>query len=158
MPRAFTIWNPGILCVTTGAGVTTGEILRMGDCRVMPTNVPKSIAEIDFANLTKRQYTPSPDCWADQILYFLMLDRFSDGNEKGGYRDARDSPEIDFQETILRRTTQLTNWCSLQKTRPEPIRQMAALASAFPSLYGETPVGQLSERPKAERVLVHAMT
>ena len=64
----------------------------MGDFRVMPTNVPKSIAEIDFANLTKRRYTPSPDCWADQILYFLMLDRFSDGNEKGGYRDARAQP------------------------------------------------------------------
>ena len=58
----------------------------------MPTDVPKSIAEIDFADLTKRQYTPSPDCWADQILYFLMLDRFSDGNEKYGYRDARDQP------------------------------------------------------------------
>ena len=27
---------------------------------------------------------------ADQVLYFLMLDRFSDGNEKGGYRDAQD--------------------------------------------------------------------
>jgi hypothetical protein len=23
----------------------------------------KSIAEIDFANLTRRHYTPSPDCW-----------------------------------------------------------------------------------------------
>jgi hypothetical protein len=58
----------------------------------MLTNAPKSIAEIDFAELIKRQYTPSPDCWADQILYFLMLDRFSDGNEKGGYRDAQDQP------------------------------------------------------------------
>ena len=54
----------------------------------MSMDTPKSIAEIDFANLTKRQYTPSPDCWADQVLYFLMLDRFSDGNENGGYRDA----------------------------------------------------------------------
>src|SRR5215467_13941834 len=58
----------------------------------MPTSTPKSIAEIDFASLIKRQYTPSPVCWADQILYFLMLDRFSDGNEKGGYRDAQDQP------------------------------------------------------------------
>jgi glycosidase len=55
-------------------------------------NAPKSIAEIDFANLTKRQYTPSPDCWADQVLYFLMLDRFSDGSEKEGYRDANGQP------------------------------------------------------------------
>lgn len=28
----------------------------------------RSIAEIDFAKLTKRRYTPSPDCWADKIL------------------------------------------------------------------------------------------
>jgi glycosidase len=58
----------------------------------MPTDAPKSIAEIDFAGLVKRRYTPSPDCWADQILYFLMLDRFSDGNEKDGYRDAQGQP------------------------------------------------------------------
>jgi glycosidase len=58
----------------------------------MPTNAPKSIAEIDFASLIKREYTPSPDCWTDQVLYFLILDRFSDGNEKGGYRDSQDQP------------------------------------------------------------------
>src|SRR6516165_9383364 len=52
----------------------------------------RSIAEIDFTALTRRQYTPSPGCWADQILYFLMLDRFSDGNENGGYRDAQGQP------------------------------------------------------------------
>ena len=51
-----------------------------------------SIADIDFASLTKRKYTPSPDCWSDQVLYFLMLDRFSDGNESGGYRDAHGQP------------------------------------------------------------------
>src|SRR5579885_1845044 len=50
-------------------------------------NGPKSVAEIDFAELTKRNYTPSPDCWSDQVLYFLMLDRFSDSNEHG-YKDA----------------------------------------------------------------------
>jgi len=55
-------------------------------------NGPKSTAEIDFAKLTKRKYTPSPDCWSDQVLYFLMLDRFSDGNEKGGYKGARGEP------------------------------------------------------------------
>jgi glycosidase len=51
---------------------------------------PRSVAEIDFAALTKRKYTPSPDCWSDQVLYFLMLDRFSDGNERGGHRDGQD--------------------------------------------------------------------
>src|SRR5262249_45745887 len=58
----------------------------------MSVTAPKSIAEVDFASLTKRQYTPSPDCWADQVLYFLMLDRFSDGNERGGYRDVHGQP------------------------------------------------------------------
>ena len=58
----------------------------------MSMNALKSIADIDFANVTKRQYKPSPDCWADQVLYFLMLDRFSDGDEKGGYRDAHGQP------------------------------------------------------------------
>src|SRR5262245_51016709 len=53
---------------------------------------PESLADMDLADLVKRKYTPSPDCWADQILYFLMLDRFSDGKEKGGYRDAQDKP------------------------------------------------------------------
>ena len=55
-------------------------------------NEPKSIADIDFEKLTKRKYTPSPESWSDQILYFLMLDRFSDGREKGGYRDTDDKP------------------------------------------------------------------
>lgn len=55
-------------------------------------NGPKTIADINFEALTKRKYTPSPDSWADQVLYFLMLDRFSDGNERGGYRDVRNQP------------------------------------------------------------------
>jgi len=53
-------------------------------------NGPKSIADIDFEKLTRRKYTPSPECWSDQVVYFLMLDRFSDGCERGGYRDSND--------------------------------------------------------------------
>ncbi|WP_105385306.1 alpha-amylase family glycosyl hydrolase [Neorhizobium alkalisoli] len=41
-----------------------------------------SIADIDFAALTSgRTYHPSPTAWEDEVLYFLMLDRFSDGKE-----------------------------------------------------------------------------
>ena len=58
----------------------------------MSAGGPRSIAEIDFASLTSRQYTPSPAYWSDQVLYFLMVDRFSDGNERDGYRDARGQP------------------------------------------------------------------
>lgn len=45
--------------------------------------VEKSLQELDFPALTRRTYTPSPAAWEDQVLYFLMLDRFSDGNERG---------------------------------------------------------------------------
>lgn len=48
--------------------------------------VEKSLAEISWKSLTARAFTPSPAAWEDQVLYFLMLDRFSDGREQG-YRD-----------------------------------------------------------------------
>jgi glycosidase len=54
----------------------------------MSRGVEKSLLEIDFASLTRGPFTPSPAAWEDQMLYFLMLDRFSNGNEKGGYADA----------------------------------------------------------------------
>jgi len=43
----------------------------------------KSLRELNLPVLTRRTYTPSPAAWEDQVLYFLMLDRFSDGNEQG---------------------------------------------------------------------------
>lgn len=58
----------------------------------MSERIEKSLLDIDFASLTRRQFTPSPLAWEDQVLYFLMLDRFSDGMEKGGYRDAEGRP------------------------------------------------------------------
>lgn len=45
--------------------------------------VEKSLQELDFGKLTQRSFTPSPAAWEDQVLYFLMLDRFSDGGESG---------------------------------------------------------------------------
>jgi glycosidase len=58
----------------------------------MPENIEKSLLEIDFASLTRRKFTPSPAAWEDQVLYFLLLDRFSDGKEKDGHRDNDDQP------------------------------------------------------------------
>ncbi len=58
----------------------------------MSRDVERSLLEIDFASLTRGPFTPSPAAWEDQVLYFLMLDRFSDGNEKGGYADASGRP------------------------------------------------------------------
>jgi glycosidase len=46
----------------------------------------KSLRELDFRALTNRQFFPSPEHWEDQVIYFLMVDRFSDGKENG-YRD-----------------------------------------------------------------------
>jgi glycosidase len=58
----------------------------------MGETIEKSLLELDFASLTRRTFTPSPAAWEDQVLYFLLLDRFSDGREKGGYRDNKDRP------------------------------------------------------------------
>ncbi|HSJ52098.1 MAG TPA: alpha-amylase family glycosyl hydrolase [Anaerolineae bacterium] len=48
--------------------------------------IEKRLRDLDFAGLRDRQFTASPRAWEDQVLYFLMLDRFSDGREMG-YRD-----------------------------------------------------------------------
>src|SRR5437868_752014 len=47
----------------------------------------QSLAEIrlrDFIEGTT--FTPSPVAWEDEVLYFLLVDRFSDGRETG-FRD-----------------------------------------------------------------------
>ncbi|HKB35241.1 MAG TPA: alpha-amylase family glycosyl hydrolase, partial [Gemmataceae bacterium] len=54
--------------------------------------IEKSLRDIDFPALTRGSFTPSPAAWEDQVLYFLLVDRFSDGNERGGYRDVNDRP------------------------------------------------------------------
>lgn len=48
---------------------------------------PGSIGEIDWPALLRRPFTPSPASWSEQVLYFLLVDRFSDGREDG-YADA----------------------------------------------------------------------
>jgi glycosidase len=42
-----------------------------------------SVRDLDFAALRQRPFHPSPAAWEDQVLYFLLLDRFSDGRETG---------------------------------------------------------------------------
>jgi glycosidase len=44
------------------------------------------LQDVNLTALRRRRFTPSPAAWEDQVLYFMMLDRFSDGNETG-YRD-----------------------------------------------------------------------
>src|SRR6516162_6080638 len=66
----------------------------------MVEKIEKSLLELDFASLTRRTFTPSPAAWEDQVLYFLLLDRFSDGKEKGGYSDDAGQP-VDSGATPL---------------------------------------------------------
>ena len=58
----------------------------------MPSSVEKHLSDINLAAVVNAHgpYRPSPCAWEDQVLYFLMLDRFSDGNETG-YRDNSNS-------------------------------------------------------------------
>src|SRR5271167_1739245 len=58
----------------------------------MSEKIEKSLLDVDFAALTARKFNPSPAAWEDQVLYFLLVDRFSDGNERGGYRDNSGNP------------------------------------------------------------------
>src|SRR5262249_2654426 len=44
------------------------------------------MTEFDLGALTNRDFFPSPAAWEDQVLYFLPVDRFSDGHETS-YRD-----------------------------------------------------------------------
>src|SRR5271157_5672749 len=42
----------------------------------------KSLRELDLHSLTaNHSFFPSPEHWEDQVIYFLMVDRFSDGKE-----------------------------------------------------------------------------
>ena len=65
------------------------------------STVERSLEEIDLGLLTaNKSYHPSPAAWDDEVLYFLMLDRFSDGKEYGGFGDVHGSPvEADKDRT-----------------------------------------------------------
>ena len=55
--------------------------------------IERGLAEIDWQALTaNRDYFASPTEWADQVLYFLFVDRFSDGREHGGFGDLAGTP------------------------------------------------------------------
>ena len=84
----------------------------------MIEKIEKSLLELDFAGLTRRTFTPSPAAWEDQVLYFLLLDRFSDGKEKGGYRDNEDRP------------VPTGGRCEAQSTRAATMSPTAALLSS----------------------------
>jgi glycosidase len=51
----------------------------------------RRISDLNFSNVLGRSTTPSPSAWEDQVLYFLLVDRFSDGREDG-YLDLTGAP------------------------------------------------------------------
>lgn len=61
----------------------------------------RRLAELDWHALTAGQFYPSPAAWEDQVLYFLMLDRFSDGNERD-YLDDDGTPVATGTTPIFR--------------------------------------------------------
>ena len=48
---------------------------------LLTREVPRTIEDLELNPQNYRGF-PSPSDWEDEVLYFLMLDRFSDGNEK----------------------------------------------------------------------------
>jgi len=53
--------------------------------------VEKSLSELNLLALSNKKFYPSPAAWEDQVLYFMLLDRFSDGKEQG-YLDNSGKP------------------------------------------------------------------
>ena len=53
--------------------MTTSKILSIAD--------PSVLATISQTNSSSRSYNPSPPAWEDQLLYFLLPDRFATGTE-----------------------------------------------------------------------------
>jgi glycosidase len=51
----------------------------------------RRVAELDFASVVAEPLTVSPSAWEDEVLYFLLVDRFSDGREDG-VRDLAGTP------------------------------------------------------------------
>jgi glycosidase len=80
----------------------------------MPSNqddtcrqVELSLKDIDLSALISgRDYYPSPAVWEDEVLYFLLVDRFSDGNEFDGFADLSGAP---VTGPTCQRTTPLFN-------------------------------------------------
>ncbi len=56
----------------------------------------RSIEEVNFKEIIKnRSYHPSPLKWEDETLYFLLVDRFSNGQEKNLY-----NPDTDYENAL----------------------------------------------------------
>jgi glycosidase len=80
--------------------------------------IEQRLADLQLDKILKPRYHPSPVAWEDQVLYFLMLDRFSDGKEQS-YTDNRgklvtagSTPPFQFGDegNAIRTETDAANW------------------------------------------------
>jgi alpha-amylase len=51
---------------------------------------PETLAEAPIAGKPTREYTPSPKDWRDEILHFMLLDRFARAGKTRTYGDVKD--------------------------------------------------------------------
>ena len=81
-----------------------------GNQENLSNSVEKSLKDINWSALTEnriqdinlyinwpaltqdRKYYPSPATWEDEVIYFLLVDRFSDKKEYGGFADSDGNP------------------------------------------------------------------
>jgi hypothetical protein len=63
----------------------------------------RRVSELDLDALRGREFFPSPAAWEDQVLYLLMLDRFSSGEEGEPFRPGD-------AETAVRTEAEAAQW------------------------------------------------
>ncbi len=58
--------------------------------------IEQRLADVDLGAYTAgRAYRPSPATWEDEMLYFLLVDRFADGRDRPAFDLARDAYRAD---------------------------------------------------------------
>ena len=62
----------------------------------------RRVSDLDIDALRGREFFPSPVAWEDQVLYFLMLDRFSSGEETDAFRPEDAESAVRAEEDAAR--------------------------------------------------------
>lgn len=73
----------------------------------------QSVEYIDWEQILSRDFTPSPESWSDQVIYYLMIDRFSDGGEveRELYTPAVRSSAVSDEESARRWRASGATYC-----------------------------------------------
>src|SRR5688572_10086075 len=62
----------------------------------------RRVSELDIDALRDREFFPSPSAWEDQVLYFLLVDRFSSGDESEPFRPEDAGNAVRTEEAAAR--------------------------------------------------------